>query len=777
MFRYYFILFFSLVLFFSFAYSAEVKTDKTKAIYYYQKSAEYINNGQSRLAVETLKLSIELDPSYPMAYMILGDLYAGDPIVLDYNNAIDYYYKFLSKKDKYSSVYVSDIYKKIADVYIEMSTVESLDEKKKIEILKKSSEFYEKSLEAPFSEDNALNKSLVYISLAYINTILENYQKALSFIEKSDPEISKYLPEYNFCLGLINMKLGKDNLAIESFEKIEKEQFPYYQRAKICLEKIKIKKHNENIILIILFIVFFILCMILAFVVYKYFYKKNTQRFSMLDLKEISKGIWDYRGTTLDTLEKISHFTSVTLMEMTKSRGAYFFFVNTDRTKLNILEGANAGEFDFSVTELNHSEKNSSLWFDRRGANPFLTSSESTEHTYLVAFPKVMEFIRKCNVSIGVPIYYSNWFIGMVYLANCENTKLYEKKINEIKMFSARMSHIIAENIDLNSVYIDQQTGFYNGLYYDKRLEELVKECESSNTKFSVLRILIDRYQNLEDIFGANYILTMRNIAIDLINEIIGGNLIICVISKCEFSVIVKDMPFDELYSKAGLLNKRISDIHLTYQSDYLSTSIAVGTFSPDSFDIETFKNSLESAFIFAINNGGNQVVSIDEFIQQEREKLLETAFEDIDENEFDFIQNGYYDKKEEVEIDKKEQLKEDIKEEADVDKKEQLKEDIKEEADVDKKEQLKEDIKEEADVDKKEQLKEDIKEEADVDKKEQLKEDIKEEAEVDTKELLKEDIKEEAEVDTKEQLKEENTKKDKNNKKSKKSKKNKGKK
>ena len=662
---------------FSFAYSATPVNNKTKAIYYYQKSADYINNSQPRLAIENLEMSIKLDPSYSMSYMVLGDLYADDPIVLDYNKAIECYSKFLGTKDKHSSIYLSDIYKKIADVYLEMSTVENLDGKHKIELLEKSSEFYEKSLEAPFSEENSQNKSLVFISLAYINIVLENYQKAINFIEKTDPEISKYLPEYNFCLGLLNMKLGKDNLAIESFEKIEKEQFPYYQRAKICLEKIRIKKHNENVLFIVLFTIFLILCVVLAFVLYNYLYNKRKQKFSMVDLNEISKGVWEYRGTVFDTLEKISHFTAVTLMEITKSKGAYFFFVNSDRTKLHTLDGVNAGEFDFSVTELNYSEKNSKLWFDRRGANPFLISSESTEHSYLLAFPKVMDFIRKCNVNIGIPIYYSNCFVGMIYLANCKNIKLYDRNINEIKMFSSRMSHVIAENIDINSVYIDQQTGLYNGLYYDKTLEELAKECESYNTKFSVLRILIDRYQNLEDIFGENYILTMRNIAIDLINEIIGGKLTICVISKCEFSVIVKDISFDELYSKAVLLNKRISDIHLTYQSDYLSTSIAVGTFSPDSFDIETFKNSLESAFIFTINNGGNQVVSIDEFIKKEREKLLETAFEDIDENEFDFLQNGYDDKKEEVKekakVDKEEQLKEEVKEK--VDEEEQLKE------------------------------------------------------------------------------------------------------
>ena len=143
----------------------------------------------------------------------------------------------------------------------------------------------------------------------------------------------------------------------------------------------------------------------------------------------------------------------------------------------------------------------------------------------------------------------------------------------------------------------------------------------------------------------------MRNIAIDLINEILSCNLIICVISKCEFSVIVKDVAFDELYSKAVVLHKRISDVHLTYQSDYLTTSIAIGNFSPASFDIDTFKSSLESAFIFVINNGGNQIITIDEFLKQEREKLLETAFEDINEDEFDFMNDEYvysFSKKEE---------------------------------------------------------------------------------------------------------------------------------
>ena len=648
MLRYFVTFIFIFFIFSSFCYCNEISdskivTDKAKAVYYYQKSANYINNGYSRLAVENLEMSIKFDPSYAISYMILGDLYAGDPIVLDYNKAIEFYNIFLSKMDEDSLVYKSDVYKKIADVYLEMSTIVNLDEKKRIEILKSSLEFYKKSLEAPFSEDNSRNRTLVFISLAYINTKFGNYSKAMFYIDKSDPDISKYLPEYNFCYALINMKLGKDDVAIKYFEKIEKDQSPYFHRASICLKNIIAKKNNENVIFGFLVAIFLILCMVLIFLIYRYFYKHKSRKFSISDLKEVSKGVWKYKDNVMDNLEKISNFTSNILMSLTNSKGAYFFFVNVDRTKLNILDGGNVGEFDFSVVELNHSEVNSKSWFERRGATPFLTKMELSEQSYLHAFPNIADFVKKCNIDIGVPIYYSNWFIGMVYLSHCENLKIYEKNINEIKMFSVRMSHIIAEKIESDSVYIDQQTGLYNGLYYDKMIEDLTKESEKSNTEFSVLRILIDRYQNLEDIFGESYLMTMRNIAIDLINEILSCNLVICIISKCEFSVIVKNVAFDELYSKAVVLHKRISDVHLTYQSDYLTTSMAIGSFSPASFDIETFKSSLESAFIFAINNGGNQIITIDEFIQQEREKLLETAFEDIDENEFDFMNENEY--------------------------------------------------------------------------------------------------------------------------------------
>ena len=70
---------------FSFSYSNEIinsdkiSKDKIQALYYYQKSADYINHGQSRLAVENLELSIKFDPSYAISYLILGDIYAEDP--------------------------------------------------------------------------------------------------------------------------------------------------------------------------------------------------------------------------------------------------------------------------------------------------------------------------------------------------------------------------------------------------------------------------------------------------------------------------------------------------------------------------------------------------------------------------------------------------------------------------------------------------------------------------------------------------------------------------
>ena len=622
---------------FSFSYSNEIinsdkiSKDKIQALYYYQKSADYINHGQSRLAVENLELSIKFDPSYAISYLILGDIYAEDPILLDYNKAIKFYNKFLENKDEDSSIYVSDVYKKIADVYLEMASVGNLDDKNKLDILKKSSDAYEKSLELSFSEENSRNKSLVFVSLAYINAILGKYSKALSYIDKVDPEISKYLPEYNFCCGLINMKMGKDDLAIKYFERIEKNQLPYFNRAKICLDKIIVKKSSENVIFIILLIVLFILLFVLSFVIYKYVYKNKINKFSISDLKEMGNASWKYRDNFMNTLEELSHFTAKTFMNMVGANGAYFFFVNADRTKLNILEGVNAGEFDFSVVELNHSEDNSKLWFDRRGAIPFTTKAELNESSYLNAFPKISDFIKKCNISVGIPIYYVNWFIGIVYLSNVKNLKKYEKNINEIKMFSSRMSHIIADKIRTDSVYIDHQTGLYNALYYDKKIAELAEVSKNSNIEFSVLRILIDRYQNLEDIFGENYILTMRNMAIDLISEIISSNQFICLISKCEFSIIIENLPFDEAYSKATLINKRISDIHLTYQSDYLSTSIAVGTFSSSAFDIETFKASLESAFIFAINNGGNRVISIEEAQKYDTEDRLKKSSIDID--------------------------------------------------------------------------------------------------------------------------------------------------
>ena len=87
MLRYFVTFIFIFFIFSSFCYCNEISdskivTDKAKAVYYYQKSANYINNGYSRLAVENLEMSIKFDPSYAISYMILGDLYAGDPFTI-----------------------------------------------------------------------------------------------------------------------------------------------------------------------------------------------------------------------------------------------------------------------------------------------------------------------------------------------------------------------------------------------------------------------------------------------------------------------------------------------------------------------------------------------------------------------------------------------------------------------------------------------------------------------------------------------------------------------
>ena len=174
-----------------------------------------------------------------------------------------------------------------------------------------------------------------------------------------------------------------------------------------------------------------------------------------------------------------------------------------------------------------------------------------------------------------------------------------------------------SENFD-----IDAQTGLYTFNFFEKKLFELAGECKITGLELSVLRIVLDNYPNLEEIFGERYVLKMRKMVIDLISRIFSKDCFVCMSSKCEFSVIMKNVSFDEAYSKAFSIQNKISEIRFTYQSETLTSSIIVGTFPAFESDIGTFKELIERGTMFALNSGGNQVFSLRELFSQEPEAI-----------------------------------------------------------------------------------------------------------------------------------------------------------
>ena len=199
----------------------------------------------------------------------------------------------------------------------------------------------------------------------------------------------------------------------------------------------------------------------------------------------------------------------------------------------------------------------------------------------------------------------------------------FQNSVRNSGRLTINSQQISTDNIQNNdSSDIDIQTGLYTSSFREKKLFELAEECKIAGLEFSVLRIVLDNYSNLEEIFGERYVLTMRKMVIDLINRLFPKDCFICIISKCEFSVIMKDVSFDEAYSKAFLMHNRISEIRFTYQSETLTSSIIVGTFPAFESDIGTFKDLIERGTIFALNSGGNQVFSLRELFSHESEAI-----------------------------------------------------------------------------------------------------------------------------------------------------------
>ena len=187
----------------------------------------------------------------------------------------------------------------------------------------------------------------------------------------------------------------------------------------------------------------------------------------------------------------------------------------------------------------------------------------------------------------------------------------------------------VYDNVDLS--YIDPQTGLYNLEFREKKLIELAAQCEQNGSEFSVLRIVLDNYQHLEEIYGERYVLTMRKMVIDLINRFFPKDCFICILSKCEFSIIMNGVNFDEAYSKAFDLQKRIPEIRFTYQPEVLNVTVVVGTYPAFNSNIEAFKDHVESAVVFAMNSGGHQVVSLRELYEHEELRVSEN-FKKIDD-------------------------------------------------------------------------------------------------------------------------------------------------
>ena len=183
---------------------------------------------------------------------------------------------------------------------------------------------------------------------------------------------------------------------------------------------------------------------------------------------------------------------------------------------------------------------------------------------------------------------------------------------------------VSVNNENVNNPYIDPVTGLYNIEFRRKKILELAEECKKNNTQFSVLRIIIDNYQNLESHFGERYVITMKSKIIELINRVFPTDCFICVLSECEFSVIMNGVSFDEAYSKAFMIQGKILEIRFTYQTELVSSSIIVGTFPAFSSDVKEFQDLIENAVVFAMNSGGHQVITLKEMMHHESDSVAD---------------------------------------------------------------------------------------------------------------------------------------------------------
>jgi diguanylate cyclase (GGDEF)-like protein len=332
---------------------------------------------------------------------------------------------------------------------------------------------------------------------------------------------------------------------------------------------------------------------------------KILQNFSYL--LKISRAM-----THIGDLKDLLKYIMTQALEITKAEKGSIMLYNhdTDQLSVSIIEGLADKSYQEKIN--NKQVKCKSFKPGEGVAGRVLQTAEPIILNDIQGDEQFIEADSSFTRSIAcLPIVVYKDVIGVINVTNKrDETHFSEVDLVMLKAITDQAALAINKAQLLEMAVTDFLTGLYIRRYFLVRLQDELYRAERHNKVFSVIMADIDKFKNVNDMFGHS----AGDRVLKEVGKFLQKNMrqedLVARYGGEEFVIFLPETDKKAAYILAERLRKKFSQIKL---DNFPNPSISMGiaTFPEDGKDIESLINNADTAMYTAKGKGRNQVVQI----------------------------------------------------------------------------------------------------------------------------------------------------------------------
>ena len=334
-------------------------------------------------------------------------------------------------------------------------------------------------------------------------------------------------------------------------------------------------------------------------------FNKILQNFSCL--LKISRAM-----THIGDLKDLLKYIMTQALKITKAEKGSIMLYNhdTDQLSVSIIEGLADKSYQEKIN--NNQVKCKSFKPGEGVAGQVLQTAEPIILNNIQGDEKFIEADSSFTRSIAcLPIVVYKDVIGVINVTNkLDETPFSEVDLVMLKTITDQAAVAINKAQLLEMAVTDFLTGLYIRRYFLVRLQDELYRAERHNKVFSVIMADIDKFKDVNDMFGHSAGDRVLKAVGKFLQKIMRQEDIVARYGGEEFVIFLPETDKKAAYILAERLRKKFSQIKL---DNFPNPSISMGiaTFPEDGKDIESLINNADTAMYSAKGKGRNQVVQI----------------------------------------------------------------------------------------------------------------------------------------------------------------------